>query len=233
MAEVPIKYSAGLLAAYSSAALQNARELLAEATLLYEHGHYARAYFLAVASMEETGKAFLAFDSQRRNFEDPAVCSKLTLSFLDHKGKINGAFYAWLNASGDPSEALMPMVNLMVELARGREPSMYTDVRSDTLELKVPSALTRDVAAHDCIRLATACIEHTMKHVAEKEPQSPTRAHDQLFALGTHHLTKLMNTEDWWWFYISEAEAGRRDFAEAVRRYRSEYVAKGRLFKTG
>jgi AbiV family abortive infection protein len=33
----------------------NAEELLEEASLLFNNGHSARAYFLAVASIEETG----------------------------------------------------------------------------------------------------------------------------------------------------------------------------------
>ena len=66
-----------LLRAYSAAALQNASELLEEALLLRDNGHMARAYFLAVACIEETGKALQAFDAQNRNMSDPAVCTKL------------------------------------------------------------------------------------------------------------------------------------------------------------
>jgi len=62
-----------LLREYSGAALDNASELLAEATLLLQHGHRARSYFLAVASIEETGKALMAFDGQGRNLADPVV----------------------------------------------------------------------------------------------------------------------------------------------------------------
>ena len=69
--------TATLLLSYSEAALRNADELLSEASLLRDHDHMARAYFLAVACIEEAGKALLAFDAQNRNLSDPAVCTKL------------------------------------------------------------------------------------------------------------------------------------------------------------
>ena len=65
------KMTADLLRAYSEAALRNADELLVEASLLRDHGHMARAYFLAVACIEEAGKALHAFDAQNRNLSDP------------------------------------------------------------------------------------------------------------------------------------------------------------------
>ncbi|MDB5799844.1 MAG: abortive infection, AbiV family protein [Rhodocyclales bacterium] len=43
---------------YLDAALANAGQLIVEARLLLEHSHYARAYFLAVAAIEEVGRQF-------------------------------------------------------------------------------------------------------------------------------------------------------------------------------
>lgn len=43
------------LRSLATAAIENATALGKEAALLGSHGHYARAYFLAVASIEETG----------------------------------------------------------------------------------------------------------------------------------------------------------------------------------
>ncbi|WP_282029502.1 AbiV family abortive infection protein [Paracoccus marcusii] len=80
-----------LLQHYSEAALRNADDLIAEATLLRDHDHMARAYFLAVACIEEAGKALLAFDSQNRDLSDPAVCTKLKRSMENHGDKINYA----------------------------------------------------------------------------------------------------------------------------------------------
>lgn len=76
-----------LLQSYSEAALNNADELIIEAELLHDHKHIARAYFLAVASIEEGGKALLAFDSKNRNLSDPAVRIKLKRSMENHGQK--------------------------------------------------------------------------------------------------------------------------------------------------
>ncbi len=52
------KLTADHLEKYMTVALDNSQELIAEANLLASNKHYARAYFLAVASIEETGKAY-------------------------------------------------------------------------------------------------------------------------------------------------------------------------------
>src|SRR6266850_4965044 len=102
-----------LLKDYSLAALGNASELVAEALVLWKHRHFARAYFLAVASIEETGKAYLAFDGQGRNLSDSAVASKLRRAMEDHPQKISHAFTTWLVASPSIREEVMPAINLM------------------------------------------------------------------------------------------------------------------------
>jgi AbiV family abortive infection protein len=118
----------GLLRAYSAAALENARELVAEASLLLAHGHRARAYFLAVASIEEIGKGLQAFDAQGRNLSDPAVGSRLKNRTEDHAHKITYAFSTWILRSNNPREALEASLGLITALKRGREPSMYSDL---------------------------------------------------------------------------------------------------------
>ena len=85
-----------LLQQYRDAALANAQELLDEATLLLQYGHHARAYFLAVVSIEEVGKAVQAFDGMGRNLKDSAVAMRLKLQFDDHQQKISSAFHPWL-----------------------------------------------------------------------------------------------------------------------------------------
>ena len=100
-----IKYSRELLRDHSLAALANASELVSEALVLHKHSHFARAYFLAVASIEETGKAFLAFDGQGRYFADSGVASKLKHAMEDHSQKITSAFTAWLVATPNVRES--------------------------------------------------------------------------------------------------------------------------------
>lgn len=70
MTDAPFRYTVELLKEYSDAALENAAELLQEASVLHAQGYRARAYFLAVAGIEETGKAVIAFDGQGRNLRD-------------------------------------------------------------------------------------------------------------------------------------------------------------------
>lgn len=220
-----------LLKDYSLAALGNASELVAEALVLWKHRHFARAYFLAVASIEETGKAYLAFDGQGRNLSDSAVASKLRRAMEDHPQKISNAFTAWLIASPIIREEVMPAINLMIDLRHGREPSMYTDIRADLSGVQVPAAMVRKEAAFDCIRLATDCLAQTARHIAEKTPEPRTRTQDQLFAMKAEQLQKIVKAEDFWWYYIAELVAGRIDWADAVISYRDNFAKPGVLFK--
>lgn len=89
-----IPFTADMLKEYESAAIRNAEQLHLEAVLLQKNGHHARGYFLAVASIEETGKAALAFKGRGRNLDAPNVIRKLNLDFQDHRSKISGAFIA-------------------------------------------------------------------------------------------------------------------------------------------
>lgn len=226
-----IKFTVELLRDYSLAALANASELILEATILHKHGYSARAYFLAVASIEETGKAFLAFDGQGRNLLDSAISSKLKRNMEDHSMKIRSAFIAWLFTTPDISETVMPMIDYMIDLKYGREPSMYTDIHADTLTVHMPATAVREKAAFDCIRLAKECLSHTQKYLSEKIPNTSSKAQDQIFAMKSNHFQKIMEIEDFWWYYISEMEAGRIDWAEGVISYRDKYLNQGNLFR--
>ena len=42
---------------------------------------------------------------------------------------------------------------------------------------------------------------------------------------------EMLNTEDFWWFFISRMEAGLQDIAEAVIVYEREFVQAGRAFR--
>lgn len=231
MADAEFRFTIELLREYSAAALKNAAELLEEASLLLEKGHSARAYFLAVASIEETGKALQAFDAQGRNLADSAVTAKLRRSMEDHSQKITAAFTAILLASPNIHEAVMPAVELMIHLKRGREPSMYTDIRYTDSKIRIPSAMVRDVAARDCVRLARDCLTYARKHVAEKKPEIRSHAEDQFFSMKSSQLQKMANTEGFWRYYIAQLQAGNKDFAAAVVAYQRDYFSKGKTFE--
>jgi len=73
------KIDAELLKRYYPAALQNARLLLDESYKLLELKSYARSYFLACASIEETGKALMAFFGLGRNLNNSATQENLKM----------------------------------------------------------------------------------------------------------------------------------------------------------
>jgi AbiV family abortive infection protein len=227
--DVP-KMTADLLRAYSEAALENAEELVSEAALLRDHDHMARAYFLAVASIEEAGKALLAFDGQNRNLTDPAICTKLKGAMERHSQKINFALGAWAMNSADQREALKVAIDLIIHLKHGREPSMYCDLRADPDRAQTPREIVRASAARDCVRLAENCLSYARKHVSEKEPAKFTPAQDKMFTMKPAKFREMLNTEDFWWYYIARREAGQPDMAEAVLGYEQEHIKTGRKF---
>ena len=149
----------------------------------------------------------------------------------NHSQKITAAFTAMLLASQDIRKAVMPAVELMTHLKRGREPSMYTDIRYTESKVQTPSGMVRDVAAKDCVRLARDCLAHARKHIAEKKPEARSRAEDQLFSMKPGQFQKMANTEGFWWYYIAQLEAGNRDFAAAAVAYQRDYLLKGKTFE--
>jgi len=231
VAQTQFQYTTALLSHYSAAALENSRELLKEAGLLLAEGHQARAYFLAVAAIEEIGKAVLAFDGQGRNLKDSAVTAKLRRAMEDHSQKVTSAFTPILLASPDLRQALMPLVDLMIHVKHGREPSMYTDIDYESGEIQQPMAIVRDVAARDCIRLGNDCLKATKRYVTERTPLPRSAVDNALFAMKSEQMNKILNIEGFWWYYIERMEAGARDFAAAVITYQREYLAKGRTYQ--
>jgi len=220
-----------LLKRYCSAALQNAAELLEEAALLEANGHQARAYFLAVASIEETGKVQLAFDAQGRKLDDSAVASKVRKSFEDHSPKITAAFAPWLMASSDVVSSAKAAMQLIVDLKFGREPSMYTDVREDGVTVQSPSTAVRLIAAQDCVRLARDCLAHARSHISTKQPARTTRAQDEFFAMKSRVTRELLNNEEFWEFHIDRLKSGFNKFEESVTLYHRQYYQKKTKYK--
>ena len=220
-----------LLQRYSRAALDNAVELLAEASLLEANGHQARAYFLAVASIEEMGKASLAFEAQGRNLSDPAVAAKLRKSFEDHSSKITAAFMPWLLACTDVASSVKNAIRLMVDLKFGREPSMYVDVGEDGVSVHSPSFAVRTNAASDCVRLARDCLAHVQRHIATRTPTKASAAQDRFFAMKGSVTRQMMNTEDFWEFHIDRLKAGHGELEVSVTTYHDTYFSKRATYK--
>ena len=212
----------------TEAALENAKMLLQEASLLHEQQHHSRAYFLAVASIEETGKAAIAHDAQGRNLQDQAVRSKVERMLTDHASKIRSAFVGFLTA--DPRKNAEPAVALIVQLQRGREPSMYTEMRQDGTIYKPADSVSHSNSL-DCIRLADRCWKSVENHVHNTTPRTSSAIEDRFFALKSGESSKIMGRSDFWWYHISRMEAGQKDLAESVISYRHNYLLAGREFE--
>lgn len=225
------KITAELLRFYSEGALRNADELLVEAKLLLGHGHNARAYFLAVAGIEDAGKALLAFDSQNRNLSDPAVCTKLKSNMENHSQKINYALGIWAVSSPNPREAVQVALDLILDLQRGREPSMYSDLRANPDRVQTPTDVVRPIAAQGCVKLAEDCLAYAHRRIVQKTPLKATLAQDKLFTMKSAKFKEMLNTEDFWWYYISRMEAGQQDTADAVLGYERDHLKTGKLFR--
>lgn len=222
--------TADLLHAYSEAALCNAEELLVEASLLCDHDHMARAYFLAVSCIEEAGKALQAFEGQHRNLSDPAVCTKLVAGLEDHAQKINFGLSMWALNGPDPRGGLKIALDLIGHLKRGREPSMYSDLRTDPDRAQTPREIVRADAARDCVRLAANCLAYARLHVSEKAPTRFTRNQDRLFTMKTAKFQEILKQEDFWKFFISRIETGQQDLGEAVFAYERDHITTGTPF---
>lgn len=220
-----------LLRSYSTSALSNAEELLVEASLLHDNDHFARAYFLAVASIEEVGKGLLLFDAQGRNLADPAVCARLKASTEDHDQKISYALGMWALDMSNRYEAFQRALDLIIHLQNGREPSMYSDLRPDPDRAQTPREVVRPVAARDCIRLAAGGLAYAQRHVVEKTPQQFTNAHDRLFTMKSRKFREMLNNVDFWWYFIARMEAGHQDMADAVLGYERDHIKQGSLFR--
>ncbi|HWQ95122.1 MAG TPA: AbiV family abortive infection protein [Gammaproteobacteria bacterium] len=225
------KLTAELLDSYQHAALDNARELLDEARVLLSNDYFARAYFLSLASIEEAGKAYIAFDAKGRNLKDEGLCTKIKERLEDHSGKITSAFVGWISFSDSPREAVKTSVDLMIHLKRGREKSMYIDLKSDGITLSIPREVVRPVAARDCTRLAENCLHHTERYIQDNKPSKRTTYQDKLLCIKQKTLTEMLNTEDFWEYYIDQLEHGNNSYDQAVVTYHDGFYKKKKVFK--
>ena len=215
----------------SAASLENAEQLISEAKLLLDQVFSPRAYFLAVAAIEEIGKAYLCFESATRNLNDSAVTSKIIKSIENHSIKINSAFHTSIITSKDPRGALKKAVDLMVDLKNGREPSMYTDINYIDSKIYVPNSVIRNKAAKDAVRLAEHCNLTTRSYINNFDPSIKSKIDDGVFGLKSNTFSKLMKHEDFWWYLVDNYENNRLNNNEIILEYHKEYFNKNKLFK--
>ena len=108
---------------------------------------------------------------------------------------------------------------------------MYSDLRADPDRVQTPREVVRANAARDCVRLAENCLAHAHRHVNEKTPFKFTSAQDGLFTMKHAKFQEMLNTEDFWWYFISRMEAGQQDIAEAVLEYERDHIKTGTPFR--
>jgi AbiV family abortive infection protein len=219
-----------LLCQYRNAALINAQALLEEATLLLVHEKFARAYFLSVSCIEESGKAVQAFDGLGRNLKDSAVVQRLKLQFEDHSQKVTSAFSPLLEGSPDIRHQIMDFVRIMVDLKFGREASMYTDINAEKLVVTTPQIQIREKVASDCVRLAGAVLVSARAYAHQSKPKIATRKQDAFFALRPSTFQKIFSMSDFWEYYVVQIEKGNMALEVVVTEYNQHYLSKGDLY---
>lgn len=219
-----------LLDAYQNAALQNSEELLIEAKLLLSNNHFGRAYFLAIACIEEAGKAQIVFEAKGRNLNDGGVVKKIKERFEDHSSKITSAFVGWLSVSPTSKESIQAAVDLMVGLKHGREKSMYIDVKEKSHEISMPREVVRPSAARDCVSVAHNCLHHTKNYIRDNDPVERTPAQDKLMCLKQGVVTDIMSREDFWDFYLDAIRPGNSDLDNALVTYHDCYFKKSETY---
>lgn len=215
-----------ILLKLSVASLSNATALVEEADALLSGEHFARAYFLAVAAIEEVGKSALAFGAAGRNLADRQVLKKTWNILLDHKSKIIAAFGPSLSLTQreNMKEALDASLELMGSLRLGREPSMYTDVLANGA-IQNPKDLVRPVAARDAVRLAQHCLARAKQHQANNEPTSTTAASDFFYTLSSSKIQEIIGQDEFSPFYLERINGGNLSLEEAIYAFVSRPAA--------
>lgn len=210
----------------SVASLDNATALVDEAETLLSAEHFARAYFLGVAAIEEIGKSALAFGAAGRNLANRQVLKKTWNNLLDHKSKIIAAFGPSLNLTerDNMKEALETSLELMGSLRRGRQPSMYTGVLADG-SIQNPKDLVRPVAARDAVRLARHCLARAKQHHKNNEPEATSAASDFFYTLTSSKIQEIMGQEDFSPFYLERIKCGNVSLEEAIYAFVSRPAA--------
>ncbi len=138
----------------------------------------------------------------------------------------------WALKSKNPREEIKVAIDLAIDLKHGREPTMYTDLRTDPDRVQLPREVIRASAAEDSVRLAEMCLANARRHVREEEATKFTAAHDRLFTMKSRKFREMLNMEDFWWYYLSRIENDQQDIAEAVLGYERDFVAADKKFKT-
>ncbi|MFZ1080554.1 MAG: AbiV family abortive infection protein [Candidatus Kryptoniota bacterium] len=223
-----------LLNAYKENAIKNSTSLLEESQILFSRNRWARGYFLSCASIEEAGKAFLAFNSVNRNLSNAAVQHSIKLDFENHNMKLLAGLGSLMIKRGTNLATINHFLDINSYLLSGREKSLYADVNNDGT-LTLPESLVPPKGAADSIRLAEDSLLATTEYMSNNSPKFFSAMDDKAYTISRNHqIQKLMSTSDFWYFYIdviSSKQSTSEDCLNvAIARYYERFYSKGKLW---
>lgn len=220
-----------LLKGFRKATVENARELQYEAALLLSNNHFSRAYFLAAASIEETGKAVQAFDALGRNVRDPEVSTRVRLNFQDYSKKVAAASFPWL--LNDPScrEELTAFIDSLIEAKNVSEPALFVGIEPQGMRMHAPATDIGRESAEQCVHMARNIFSHASLHVLDGHHKVRTRAEDDFFVMKPSSILNVSSGTDFWQYYIACMKSGDSAFEAALMDYTQKYLAKNEKYK--
>jgi AbiV family abortive infection protein len=223
-----------LLRSYKNNAIKNSELLLEESKILLSNNKWPGAYFLACASIEETGKAFLAFHAVNRNLSNPAIQRVLKMDFENHQVKMTNGLSALLLKAGNTEKNIKYFLDLNLNLSAGREKSLYADIRDDNT-LTLPKELVRPIAARNAVRLAENSLSATNEYFVNSKPKMFSQDDDKFLLISKKYdFQKMMGLPDFWWFYIDNIKtfngSETNHWSIAVSKYWDEYFSKNKLW---
>ena len=226
--------TADLLNGLKQNAIKNATSLLQEAKILLSQRMWARAYFLACVSIEESGKAFIAFNSVNRNLSDPAVQHVLKMELENHGTKSIMGLSSLMRQGGTDPKHIDYFLQLNLHLYAGREKSLYVDINDDTT-LTLPETLVRPEAASDSVRLSEHSLAATIEYIANNPPKTFSAHDDKSYTISKKSgVRKMMDTTDFWDFYVDVMTSMQNNLEDslsvAISRYWDEYYSKGKCW---
>ncbi len=106
-------------------------------------------------------------------------------------------------------------MELISDLRRGREPSMYTEILTDGT-VRVPSEIVRPVAAKDVVRLAKHCLVRAKSYIPNNTSPQTSAANDFFYTQSSAKIQEIMAHEQFSGFYLARIKAGSPDLEEAI-----------------
>jgi AbiV family abortive infection protein len=217
-----IPLTSKLLRRYRDASIDNARELLYEATLLLQYNHYARAYHSSITAIEEIGTSVQVFDALGRNVRDPDVASRVVLNLGDYARKVTAAVFPWLLVAPARRDEVMPYVSKMIKRQIPKHGALHAELDGKgPLGPQIHSPNFR-VSMNDAevwLGLAKDIYAHAETYVLFAPTKIRTKAEDEVFAMKSAALAAVTSSPEFWEYYISCMKTGNATFEAAVADY--------------